>query len=279
MSILEIIRKRTSVRTYDKRLISKDIEQEIRDYIKSVEGPFDAGVRLELINTAGDTDDGPKRLGTYGFISGATAFIAAAMDKKDKKELQLGYVMEKVILYITSIGLGTCWLGGTFKRSDFSRAIDLGENEILPIVTPIGYPSSNKSLIEKAMSLSGNSNKRKPWEELFYLKYFGAPLYYNSAGQYSIPLEMVRLAPSASNKQPWRIIMTDEGFDFYLKHAKGYDKFSGFDIQKIDMGIAMCHFELSCNELGLRGSINIGDSNLFNLPKDIEYIVSWKIKK
>ena len=47
--------------------------------------------------------------------------------------------MESLILYATSLGLGTCWIGGTFKKGQFAKAIDLKGDEILPIVLPIGY--------------------------------------------------------------------------------------------------------------------------------------------
>jgi hypothetical protein len=44
-------------------------------------------------------------------------------------------------------------------------------------------------------------------------------------------------------------------------------------LQNVDMGIAMCHFELAAAELGLAGSWNLRDPEL---PSgDREYIVSW----
>lgn len=29
----------------------------------------------------------------------------------------------------------------------------------------------------------------------------------------------------------------------------------GYDINKIDLGIAMCHFDLTCKELGINGDL------------------------
>ncbi|WP_083248367.1 nitroreductase family protein [Desulfuribacillus stibiiarsenatis] len=63
----------------------------------------------------------------------------------------IGYTLEQLILYATSKGLGTCWLGGTFTKSSFERMVQLKEHEILPIITPVGYPAENKSLIERMM--------------------------------------------------------------------------------------------------------------------------------
>jgi len=60
---------------------------------------------------------------------------------------------------------------------------------------------------------------------------------------------MVRIAPSASNKQPWRIVKIEGAWHFFLERTKGYGDGIIFkllklaDIQRLDMGIAMCHFE------------------------------------
>lgn len=65
--------------------------------------------------------------------------------------IALGYSLEKVILYCTSLGLGTVWLGGTFNKGNFAKAVNLKENEILPIVSPVGYEGGKKSLFAKVV--------------------------------------------------------------------------------------------------------------------------------
>ena len=62
---------------------------------------------------------------------------------------------------------------------------------------------------------------------------------------------MVRLAPSAVNRQPWRILVDQNCVHFYLKRTKGFNG-GKIDMQKIDMGIALCHFDLMCEELGIK---------------------------
>ncbi len=86
----------------------------------------------------------------------------------------------------------------------------------------------------------------------------------------------LRLAPSASNKQPWRVLRDDSSgdFHFYLSRALGYTLLRGISLQDIDMGIAMCHFELTARELGITGKWMVDD----NAPKSesLDYIVSWQ---
>ena len=69
--------------------------------------------------------------------------------------------------------------------------------------------------------------------------------------------EMVRLAPSASNRQPWRIIRHGVSWHFYVQRSSGYRRTARLggvpDLQRVDMGIAMCHWELTAREAGLHG--------------------------
>ena len=103
----------------------------------------------------------------------------------------------KLILYATSLELGTCWLGGTFKRSQFAELVALKKDEFIPAVTPIGYSADKRTFIDSAMRRIAGSDNRKPWNELFFDGSFDKPLKQEEAGQYADALEMVRLAPSA----------------------------------------------------------------------------------
>ncbi len=82
-------------------------------------------------------------------------------------------------------------------------------------------------------------------EELFFDGAFDTPLTKEKAESLAIPLEMIRLAPSAVNKQPWRVVVVDNTVHFYLKRSKGFSKEGKLDMQMIDMGIALCHFALA----------------------------------
>ena len=85
---------------------------------------------------------------------------------------------------------------------------------------------------------------------------------------------MVRLAPSAVNKQPWRVIVKDNVVHFYLKRSKGFGREGSLDMQMIDMGIALCHFTLVAKERNLNFTFIHTDPNL---SIDMEYIASYKI--
>jgi hypothetical protein len=79
-----------------------------------------------------------KNLTTYGVIKGTRQFIVGTAERQSKAMEDYGYCMERNILKATSLGLGTCRLGGTFKRSGFADKIGIKENELLPAISPVG---------------------------------------------------------------------------------------------------------------------------------------------
>jgi len=177
---------------------------------------------------------------------------------------------------VTSLGLGTCWLGGTFQRSPLAKKIGLSANEVMPAVSPVGYATKKKTLTDSLFKFLARSKTRKPWQELFYSNNFNTPLTESDVERYATCLEAVRIAPSASNKQPWTIMKEKRSniFHFYLRRSKMYAKaMERIDLQKVDMGIAMCHFELAARELRLTGSWQQQGNQIDSESR--EYITSW----
>jgi len=254
-----------------------DVRKNISKYIHSNNrGPFGNPMRFELLDLTEMEREEVKELGTYGVIKNAKIYIVGAVENGPGAMEDFGYCMEKNILYATKMGMGTCWLGGTFNRSRFARKIGVKGNEVVPAITPIGYPSEKRSFRDSLIRFSARSKKRKKWQALFFHNDMKTPLLRDEAGEYAPALESVRLGPSASNRQPWRIAREDgkTRFHFFCSRTKGYGKLlKGISLQSIDMGIAMCHFELSIDELGLSGKWVEKDPTFDFRGK--EYIVSW----
>ena len=270
MDVLSNIKKRKSWRTYKKEPLSDEIIHKIKqDLVKIHIGPLKNQVHVYFFSKE-TTED--QKLGTYGMIKNAHYFLGGEIIPEKEAFLDFGYVLEKAVLCLTDLDLGTCWLGGTFKRSKFMDAADIDENKIMPAVIATGYPKSKKSLWDKLVSLNAGSQKRKPWKELFFDENLN-PLDKDALGDYGDLLEMVRIAPSASNLQPWRIIKHNDRYHFYLKRKKLYQKIiKNVDLQMIDMGIAKYHFAGSASQLGLGGDWQIEESEI---DKNWEYVISW----
>jgi nitroreductase len=279
--VTEVIRERCSWRSYDGRPLDGQVRKALSEFLScTCDGPFGVPVRLQFVDRPGSSWR-TRISGTYGFVSGARQFIAGAVRKSDKDLENYGYLFEKAVLFATDLGLGTCWLGGTFNKSSFARAINLSDNETLPAVSPVGYKRTSKGALDSIMHRTVGSANRRPWQELFFHNDFDKPVSEADAGRYSIPLEMVRLAPSSINGQPWRIVKMEGAnlFHFYLNRTgmrkRTTDVFVPLDLLRIDMGIAMCHFEITALEMGLEGKWEILNPEVGKLPGAMEYIVSW----
>ncbi len=233
-------------------------------------------MRFQLVDASDYNKKELKELGTYGFMKGARLFIAGAINRNKYAMEDFGYCMEKNILEATSLGLGTCWMGGTLNRSEFAEKLKISGNEIIPAISPIGYAERKNSVKGNIVTLLMGSKNRKPAKNLFFNESINNPLDLTECGDFATVLECVRIAPSAGNMQPWRIIKEKDIFHFFLREKVWYNnhsRYEGNKLQNIDMGIAMAHFDLAAAKLGLKGKWKI--SGTMTKKNDLKYIVTW----
>ena len=268
--IAELINKRRSVRTYDGTTLDESTKEQLLSYANAIQNPFNIPVKFKFLDA---TKDGL----TCPVVSGTALYVGGKIENVPQASVAFGYSFEEFVLYAQSLGIGTVWLGGTMNRSAFEQAMDLGENEMMPCATPIGYTAKKMSIRETMMRKAIKADERLPFEELFFDGSFETPLTKEKAGKFAEPLEMVRLAPSAVNKQPWRVVVADHTAHFYLKRSKGFGREGKLDMQMIDMGIALCHFALTSKENGLNVSF-VQDAPKLISNADVEYIASYKLQ-
>lgn len=269
MSIYNSIATRKSVRTFEEKQLSKEDIQKIMDCAKNSDNPYNLPIEWFLLDES------------YGLSSpvivGTDIFIAGKMKQEKYAEEAFGYAFEKVVLYAESIGVGTTWIAGTMKRENFEKAINLQAGEVMPCMSPIGYPAKKMSLRETMMRKGIRADSRFEFSELFFDGSFDKPLLEEKAGVLKDVLNAVKLAPSAVNKQPWRVVIDGDKAHFYEKRSKGYVAADGWDIQKIDMGIALCHFDVAAKEFNLTTSFEIADPKI-PIKEDMQYIATYSFK-
>lgn len=268
-SIVDLIKTRKSVRNFTDKAISAEIKKEIIKFILTLESPFADKFRLELINIEEDLDGG--KFGSYGLIKGAKNYVGIAVQKSDFDYENLGYVFEKLVLFLQDLGLETCWFGGNLKGTTFEKAMELKENELFPIMSPFGYGVETPSLMIRLIKFAVGSNKRKDWDKLFFDTNFETPLKKEGLGIYEEALEMLRLAPSAMNLQPWRVVKDGNKYHFFVNNPKKNK--SPYYIQRVDIGIALCHFDLVLGEKGVKGKFFQANPKL---NTDFKYIITWE---
>lgn len=270
--IVETIKKRCSVRTYQDKELEPDVREMLQNYMDNLENPFGMQVKKYIIDKKLASEG--EKLGTYGVIKGASTFMGISVPDKDLAHVAAGYEFENLILEATALGLGTVWLAATFNREGFASAMGVPKDELFPAISPVGYPAAKRNLTESLMRTAMRSSSRKEWNTLFYLDNFQTPLHKDESGDYAEPLEMLRLAPSDKNTQPWRVLKASNSYHFFVTYKSGISRGEEI-IKRVDAGIALSHFHQTAIELGLKGCFKQTEPKNIELPQNTYYITSW----
>ena len=266
MTATELIRARRSVRPFSGEPLRESDAQKILAFAGTAENPYRQPIEWTLLKTEDTGLSSPV-------IVGEDTYIAGKMRRAPHAEEAFGYSFEKIVLYAQSLGVGTTWIAGTMDRSAFEKAVGLAPDEVMPCVSPLGYPAKKMSLRESMMRRGVKADSRLSFSDLFFDGSFNRPLTPENAGKWKEALEAVRLAPSAVNKQPWRAVVCGDRVHFYEKRSKARAE-GEWDIQKTDLGIALCHFELVMKEGGAPVYFSSEDPGL-SVGADTVYIATF----
>ncbi len=229
MTLLEAIDARASRRTYDGKPLSPEDARAIRSLIDGANAA--SGLAFNLV----ENGNAFARLSkSYGMFSGVPALVAVA-GKRNCPDLffRLGYRGERLVLEATRLGLGTCWVSGTFDRS----SLGTGDDEVLAAVIAVGRAPARKTAKERIISrLAGKRNV--PVER--YIDADTEPPEWFLAG-----VRAALAAPSALNAKPVRFRLRDGKAEAWLER--------GTAAREIDLGIAVAHFEIASGVLPATG--------------------------
>ena len=262
--IAELIRARKSVRTFDGTPLREEDRAKLAQYLTCIETPFDVPMEFRMLDAKAHGLSSPV-------VTGTELYAAGKVRREPLAEAAFGFAFEKFVLYALSLGVGTVWIAGTMDRPAFERAMELGGDEFMPAVTPLGYPAKKRAIRDAAMRRAIKADTRAPFESLFFEDTFDRPLTPECAGAYREALELMRLAPSAVTKQPWRVVKQGDTFHFYKKSSLPANPKG--DVQKLDIGIALSHFMLALEEAGITGTMTAADPGLAG-EQGMEYIIS-----
>lgn len=234
MNWLQLIERRASLRRYQLEIDEVSLAQ-VR---KAADHPvrYSASYLKHHLVPGVQVQRQPRSLIPLGIVR--SPWYVATVSAADRDSLfNLGYSSQHLVLQLTGLGLGTCWLGGPFDRQALGDALGLGKG--LSVQTLIAWgkgeegarTAENRRRLQpgKIAHLAGERELKYPWRTV---------------------LEAVRWAPSALNRQPWRL-----WFDAKAIHLYSRSGVIGRLFTPIDMGIALCHLELACKQLVLAGRI------------------------
>ena len=269
INLAAYIKSRKSVRTYDGRMLTGEDRERLEQFASGQTNPYGIPIVWRFLE--------PEQYGLKSpVLSGETLYLVAKTERVPHFEEALGYAMEAVVLYAWSLGIGTVWIGGTMNREKFEKAMELKENEVMPCVTPVGYPAKKRALREVMMRKGVKADWRYELRELVFEEEIGRPVSHETAEKFGEVLEMIRWAPSAVNKQPWRLLIRGNQVHFYEKQDRGYVSHAAGDLQRIDIGIAMYHFVSGMEASGKNLAMRLEDPQL-RVPENMLYTATWEI--
>lgn len=267
MTMIEAMAARRSTRTFSGEKMTEAEAAELSAMLAAISGkarvgsaddkaeavdggpPFGHEVRLAFRES--DDKGKPVKMGTYGLISGASTFIVPAVLPGPGAMEDLGYMLEKAVLEATAMGWATCWIGGVFSRGKAAEIVGLKPGELVPAVIALGKPAGSRSLADRIVTGAAKSRSRKPLDALVF-SVDGVAL----VEPWLSAAMALRDAPSASNKQPWRLarVPGSDAWIIFLDEDKVYNNSLGeAHMQNLDIGIGMRHFQESTMSAGLAG--------------------------
>lgn len=261
---------RHSVRAYDGRSVPDGMRDEI-DLLLDGFSPMCEGARAVLLEN-GSSEILAGFLGAFGKIRGADLVLVLIGDTSyPNYEVAVGFLGEGIILHATSLGLGTCWVSGTYSRKAVEARVELRDGEKIMAVSPIGFAAGNLSKAylaacqeqgvgEESMRAAKGLHRRKPLQSLVR----GLPVENRPPGYLEI-LEAARLAPSAVNRQPWRFTVKSDGI---VVSAARFELLP-VAARRLDCGISMLHLEVAALANGIRGEWKY----LHSRPAVAEYVI------
>ena len=242
-NLLQAIQRRRSVRTFADIPLTGGQLSLLNETAADARAEFGGRYIIRIVST--DAFAGGHVPSTYGVIKGARCFMLLWCDDNAESKLSGGFAMEKLVLTATAMGLGTCWLGGTFSAKDFNIDPSLqADGRKLVAVVPVGAPAPREGWVGRMMVALAGSRGRKPFKDMFF-SVLGGGIHLSEDCMWYGALEAMRQAPSSTNSQPWRAMVTDNGVEFF-KARKG-------PLSDIDMGIGLSHFAIAMSRYGKRG--------------------------
>lgn len=264
MDIIQAMKERRSVRSFNGKPLSPEIISDLQKTIDDSYTLFGGNITIKLKKFDLMGDFKPS---TYGVIKGASDYFLMAIGGGENSALTAGFQFEQIVLKAWEMGLGTCWIAGTYKGSQFDQGEKWPEGESLKIICPVGVPEKQR-MFEKVMRFTVGSDKRKPFGELFYEDDFKKSL--TPESRFGESLEMLRIAPSSTNSQPWRVLVKAEEVMFYYKPKS--------PASVLDIGIGIYHFYATEKYNGYEGKF-VKSTDFPIPPEDWKYLISYHREK
>lgn len=254
MTLYEAIFKRKSVRSYRMEELPEELLTNIRKYEKEIDR-LHPELKYELMILNALTEEVPlKGL----FRVKAPYYMVLFIEDKDGHMEEAGYILEQLVLFMTTKGIGTCYQGGARLEGDFCPK-DFRQ----AMVVAFGWADTTIYRQE-------NQAKRLSMNEIAFIKE-------SINDDVRLLLRAARMAPSAINDQPWRMMVYNNRIHIFAKRIFGAKEAS--DRERMDIGIMAAHFSVAAEEFWIDTKFQISDVVMEKSFKNNYYITTLCIER
>ena len=237
MTPFEAMKSRVSCRAYASKPVEEEKISELKGLVDQMNQ--ESGLSMQFYGSNGKTE---LKLNGAMF-TGPVYWYAVLVGGDDPESAEkIGYYGEKLVMRATELGLGTCWVGGTYDK-DSIRAQLLSDQKVWDVI-PIGYPLDKVPFKQKMIrerirskntSLKDFFESDVPFEQI--------PKWIRICGQ------AVLDGPSAVNGQPIRCIYRKDDTHTGRIELQVCKANHGFEYN--DLGIAKYQFEYAAKAQGI----------------------------
>lgn len=247
MDMIQAIEQRISCRAFEARVLEPEVFDALSEEVQRINE--ESGLHFQLY---GPREDGTAiDMAPNMFASNPPCYAALVGPVGKDPEERLGYYGERLVLFATSLGLGTCWVASTYDAST-TRA-DIAEGEKLHDVVPIGYAPAKIPLKQRTIRTGIRARSKK------HAALWNGPMPLNEAPEWiQACIDAVHLGPSAINEQPVVFVQATEDGPICAQLSQ-----EKTGMEYTDLGIAKLHFELAAKACGIEGSWEWGIGGAF----------------
>ncbi len=245
--LYKTIFKRRSIRNFDLAPLDKNTLIEIAEHIKTLI-PLHKDIKTEFWIL-------PPEVVKRRTMKKAPHYLAAFSQVKEGYLSNVGFLMQQMDLFFSAQGLGSCWQGIPRLKKEVL------ENSDLEFIILMPFGKAQEPLHRTDIS----QFKRKQLTEITDI-----------SGANEI-LEAARVAPSATNAQPWFFTGDKNLIHAYYKEPGRVKGLFTKKYPPIDVGISLYHLKVAAEHFGKKTEVLFDK----NIPKDIKeeytYVASLKL--
>lgn len=228
MTLYEAVYTRKSIRNFRKDKVETSILEGMIQFYHEME-PLFPGIEtsIELIDTQGSKKAKSRLGGIINVV--APYYLVIYTEDKERADMNAGYIMQQISLYLFSKGVGSCFQGMGHLKGEMPK-----EGMRCVILMAIGYPKVD-------MMRNQEDAKRESMEDLCAVK--EPPRRFVKEF-----LEVARLAPSAFNSQPWRFVVYENRVHVFSKQTVAHRRLLG-KYNEFDFGIMLANIMIAAEQL------------------------------